>query len=291
MPVIGLRPIHVFGTNFMARYPALFMRIHKTAGEALVKQICDRLPADAVCPEEFEWQVRGLAAADLRRFSFFQGHISPASLSAVFMPLRVFTMLRSPRERLLSCFFYWKEGSKHARTKFFDALASMSLLDFLSSDDPLIRRVTWNVQARLLAGGQFGGVDEQRQAVFGPWLPEADLAETAIRALDRLAFVGTAERYELTLRMAYELLELGDPPLPERINVTATRPVSYNALLAVPPINDALSRLTAVDQVVYDEVRMRLDRMETGEASPSNSDATVFSGQGARRREPPKVAG
>ena len=34
----------------MARQPMLFMRIHKTAGEALAKQVCDRLPADAICP-------------------------------------------------------------------------------------------------------------------------------------------------------------------------------------------------------------------------------------------------
>jgi hypothetical protein len=243
----------------MARQPTLFMRIHKTAGEALAKQIRDRLPAETVCPEEFEWRVRALPTATLRRFSFFQGHISPAALSAVFTPLQVFTMLRAPRERLLSCFFYWKEGSKNARSEFFDAIAGMSLLEFLGSEEPIIRRVTWNVQARLLAGGQFGGVDQQRQNVFGPWLAESDLATEATRALDRFAFVGVTAKYEMSLRGVYALLELGEPPPPERINVTDRKPASYDELLAIPEITAALSRLTWADQLVYDAACRRLD--------------------------------
>jgi hypothetical protein len=245
----------------MARQVTLFMRIHKTAGEALAKQICDRLPEETVCPEVFEWKVRNLAPAELRRFSFFQGHISPSALSAVFAPLRVFTMLRAPRERLLSCFFYWKEGSKHARGEFFEAIAPMSLLEFLRSENPIIRRVTWNAQARLLAGGQFGAVDPQRQAVFGPWLAESDLAGEAVRALDRFVFVGTAQSYEMSLREIYALMELGEPPPPERINVTATKPANCDDLLGIPEIADALSRLTEADQIVYDAVCLRLDRV------------------------------
>jgi hypothetical protein len=248
----------------MADQPTLFMRIHKTAGESLAKQICDRLSPDTVCPEEFEWRVRNLPLTELRQFSFFQGHISPSTLSAAFIPLRVITMLRAPRERLISCFFYWKEGSKHARSEFFDAIAGLSLVEFLRSEDLIIRRATWNVQARLLAGGQFGGVDWQRQNVFGPWLGGSDLATEAVCALDRFAFVGICERYEASLRGVYALLELGEPPLPERLNVTSSRRPGYDELLAIPEIADSLARLTEADQIVYDEACRRLDRDTSG---------------------------
>jgi hypothetical protein len=244
--------------NLMGRQPTLFMRIHKTGGEALAKQLRDRLPADTVCPTEFEWEIRNLSQDSLSRFSFFQGHISPSSLTGAFAPLRVFTMVRSPRERLLSCYFYWKEGSKHARTEFFDTIAGMSLIDFLRSDQPVIRRATWNVQARLLAGGQFGGDDTLRQNVFGPWIGDDDLAVEAINALDRYAFVGVTEEYETSLRKAYELLALGEPPPPERINGTPSRPASYTELLAEPEIANALSRLTATDQIIYNAARQKL---------------------------------
>lgn len=242
----------------MVCHPTLFMRIHKTASEALAKQVCDRLTAEVVCPNEFEWQVRNLSFPDLRQFSFFQGHITPSSLKAAFPDLRVFTMVRSPRARLLSCFFYWKEGSKHARTEFFDAIAGMSLLEFLHCDIPVIRRATWNVQARLLAGGQFGGVDTLRQNVFGPWLGADDLAGEAVRALDRYDFVGVTEEYAKSLGMAYALLELGDPPPPERINVTPSGRGSYADLLSDPEIDHALARLTHADQIVYEAARRRL---------------------------------
>jgi hypothetical protein len=238
----------------------LFMRIHKTAGTALAKQVCDRLAADVVCPAKFEYQVRNLPVAELRQFSFFDGHISPTALSAMLRPLRVFTMLRSPKERLLSCFFYWKEGSKHARSEFFDAISSVSLVEFLRSEDPVIRRATWNVQARLIAGGQFGDADGHRQNVFGPWLGGSDLATEAVRALDRFAFVGTAEEYEASLRGVYALLGLGEPPPPEWVNVTSVRPASYGELLAIPEIDDALSRLTEFDQIVYNAAYRGLDR-------------------------------
>jgi hypothetical protein len=244
---------------FMTGPPTLFMRIHKTASEALAKQVCDRLPANTICPAEFEWQVRELPAAELRRFRFFQGHITPSSLSATFFPLRVFTMLRAPKERILSCFFYWKEGSKYAKTEFFDEISQLSLAEFLRSENPLIRRATWNVQARLLAGGQFGGADPLRQNVFGPWLPEADLAVEAVRALERFAFVGVAERYETSLHRAYALFELGEPPPSERLNVTSVKPASYHELLVTPEIADALSGLTRADQIVYDAACRRLD--------------------------------
>lgn len=238
--------------------PTLFMRIHKTAGEAMAKQILDQLPPDRVCPQHFEWQVRNLPLATLRQFDFFQGHISPSALSATGAPLRVFTMLRDPRERLLSCFFYWKHGSKSGKGEFFEAIAPLSLLDFLRSHDPIIRRSTWNVQARLLAGGQFGGVDQQRQNVFGPWLPEPDLAAEALRGVARFAFVGVAEQYEVSLRRTYSLMALGEPPAPEQINVTVSKPASYESLLADPEIVEALSQLTGADQVVYDAVLQTL---------------------------------
>ena len=243
----------------MPRRPTLFMRIHKTAGEALAKQISDRLPPDAVCPEQFEWRARALPLATLRQFSFFHGHMTPPTLSAAFPSLQVFTMLREPRERLLSCFFYWKAGARTMRNEFFDAIAPLSLPEFLRSDEPVIRRVTWNVQARLLAGGQFGGVDQLRQNVFGPWVRDRDLAGEAVRGMDRFAFIGITERYQASLQAAYTLLDLGQPPPPERINTTSERPVSYDALLETPDINDALRRLTEADQFVYDEACRRFD--------------------------------
>ena len=255
----------------MTRQPTLFMRIHKTAGEALVKQIRDRLPAETICPQEFDWQIHNLPLTSLRRFSFFQGHISPSSLSAALASLRVFTMVRAPGERLLSCFFYWKEGSKHAKTEFFDTIARMSLLDFLYSEEPIIRRATWNVQARLIAGGHFGGHDSLRQNVFGPWLSEVDLAAEAVRALGRFAYVGVAERYEAAVHALFAALDLGKPPPPELINVTSARPSSYAELLGAPEIAEALSRLTWADQTVYDAVYARVEREESYQRSRSAS--------------------
>jgi hypothetical protein len=110
----------------------------------------------------------------------------------------------------------------------------------------------------LLAGGQFGGADHLRQNVFGPWTADSDLAGEAVRALDRFALVGIAENYEATLSGVFTLLGLGEPPRPEIINVTVAKPVSYQELLAMPEICDALSRLTWADQIAYDAASSKL---------------------------------
>jgi hypothetical protein len=252
--------------------PFLFMRIHKTASEALQKQIFDRVPKEDVCPLEFEWAVRTLSDTRLRTYRYFSGHISPAALSETVGPPLVLTMLRDPRERLLSCYYYWKAGASHATGAFFDAIRGLSLLGFLRCPNPIIRRATWNTQARLLAGGQFGPTDEYRQIVYGPWLGRDDLAAEAIHALGRYALVGITEHYELSLRRACELLELGPPPAPERLNITMAKPASYAPPLADPEIVAALDALTDADRAVYQVARSRL----LGEAFSSGIQTGVI---------------
>jgi hypothetical protein len=178
----------------MLHQPTLFMRIHKTAGEALAKQIRDRLPAEAFV-EQFEWQVRSLPLTTLRQFSFFQGHISPSALSTTFAPLRVFTILRAPMERLLSCFFYWKQGANSAKANSSRRSRHCHcLISAFGGPDPSTRHVEC---AGPIAGRwQFGGADHQRQNVFGPWLSSP--GGRSLRALPRFAFVGVAESRGLT---------------------------------------------------------------------------------------------
>ena len=148
-------------------------------------------------------------------------------------------------------------------------------LPILSSEDPAIRRATWNVQARLLAGGQFGDLDALRQNVFGPWLTDSNLASEAVRALDRFALVGVAERYRTTLHRAYALLDLGAPPPPEQVNVTPTKPATYRELELTPEIAGALSRLTWADQIVYDAACQRLDDQALAASFPPRIQADI----------------
>jgi hypothetical protein len=67
--------------------------------------------------------------------------------------------------------------------------------------------------------------------------------------------------------MAYALLELGDPPPPERINVTPPGHRSFAELLLDPEIAHALASLTMADQVVYEAARQRLGVQSLGASS------------------------
>jgi hypothetical protein len=236
----------------------LFLHIHKTAGTSLKRQLLQSVPPREVCPYPFEWQVRQADYATLSRFTFFFGHISPLALPFTPSSFDRITMLREPRVRLLSAFAYWKKTS-NLHNEFFRAVAPLTLLQFLRDDSPLIRQATWNVQARLLAGGHFGTTDELRTNVIGPDIDPNELANQAEENFGMFTLIGTVERYAESLRLARTLLGLPDSPVDEVHNRSGVTPESYVQLMSDPDVAEALHARTAIEARVYAAAMLRLD--------------------------------
>jgi hypothetical protein len=241
----------------------LFMHIHKTAGTAMSKQLFSHWPGHQICPARFECQVLRIDPVQLSQFTIFFGHITPAALAPVVGPLKYMTILREPRTRLLSAYFFWKDiAARSQNNGFFRRLRDLSLLEFLQSNDPLIWRATWNVQARLIAGGRYGATNDCRTNVFGPQGSPEEISRAAMSGLDRFELVGIAEHYLDTMALAFRLQ--GDeiqPPAPELHNVGANKPEGgYEPFLADAHIAAALERLTDIDVQIYEAASARLSR-------------------------------
>ena len=238
-----------------------FLHIHKTAGTSLKRQLFQNLPADIMCPCDFEWQVRQLDPAELKRFAIFCGHISAAALPFAASELTQITMLREPRVRLLSALAFWKAIAPHnLNNAFFRAVAPLSLLEFLRDDSPIIRRATWNVQARLLAGGHFGPSNDLRTNVYGPDVDADQLVERAEIGLQSFALVGISERYAESLGLARDLLGLPGPRTPEAHNISGRSPEVYLRVMDDPDVAAALNERTEIDSAIYAAALRRLDR-------------------------------
>jgi hypothetical protein len=235
--------------------PTLFIHIHKTAGTSLLQQLADEVGREHICPHPFEWQIRMTPKIELAKYRIYAGHLSASALQFVVGDLQCITMLREPRVRLLSAYFYWKSQSgSQPRHAFYERIAQMSLMDFLTDDDPIIVRATWNVQARIVAGGQFGGMNDHRTNIFGPDLSPAELAVAAVERLGRFRLVGITERYAESVALLFRLFDL-DPGRARTLHTLNFREpgVSYSELLGDPMIAAALKHRTEIDTLVYEK--------------------------------------
>jgi hypothetical protein len=145
----------------------VFLHIAKTAGTTLHRLLCANFEPAEICPERLS--LKHLRPDDLSRFHLFSGHYQWDDVCAVPDPKRVVTVLREPRERILSLYYFWRShtwehidrhdliGPRAARTR--------SLLEFLHSPESILREAIDNCFARSLVGrSQFSEVARSRPA-------------------------------------------------------------------------------------------------------------------------------
>lgn len=93
-----------------------FLHLHKTAGTS-VRSFLERFfRPEEICPAGFRHQFQALSSDQLRRYRMFAGHLDWEELDQVEGPSFTFTVLREPRERLLSYYFFMRaEAVRMAR--------------------------------------------------------------------------------------------------------------------------------------------------------------------------------
>jgi hypothetical protein len=97
----------------------IFLHLRKTGGTALHNALIQHFPPEAVCGERFN-KPMNWKPEDLARYTVFSGHFSYSSLARIPGPKHIFTVLRDPREQLLSFFKFLK----HHKRNHFEAQGS-----------------------------------------------------------------------------------------------------------------------------------------------------------------------
>lgn len=187
----------------------IHLHIPKTAGVTL-RQIVDRqYPPNAILtlqtPETEHWpELHALRIDQEQTVSLIRGHFSYGIHTLLQRPVRYFTLLRDPVERIISLYYYGLEGRSkwiHERIR----QDNMTLADFAAGDFPQ----TNNHQTRLISGDPEGG------------------PESLSRAMENLEchfdVVGVSERFDETLLLLRKLLGWKNVHYYRR-NVTRNRP-------------------------------------------------------------------
>lgn len=104
----------------VAAPPIVFLHIPKTAGQTVHNELARAVGADAVSPIRVHTQAATAQGQFPPDFRLYSGHIDWEALETIPRPRFVFSILRDPRERIASFYFYLL---KEARILPQDALA------------------------------------------------------------------------------------------------------------------------------------------------------------------------
>jgi hypothetical protein len=224
----------------------ILLHIPKTAGTSLREALATQFPEERICPERFD-NLAAWPVEKLEQFEFFAGHFSYNTLSRIPGELSIVTMLREPRSRLLSDYYFAKSHTWDHINRNAPKLALAKRLP-LSEYFKYLRREIRVVSPMVVMLGA----------------GDLDLAK---RNLENMTAVGLSESADDSLRNI--TWRFGLKPMLEmpRLNVTGER-VSDPAFEKTPPEREELTdqtrqlidAITEKDRILYDHAKRIFER-------------------------------
>jgi uncharacterized membrane protein YkvA (DUF1232 family) len=239
-----------------------FLHLEKTAGMSLVAALAEQfhpLQIDddlrRAFPPHVLTPLPPFLLPRVRRCAFVWGHYDLPSLRRLGPDRFTFTVLREPAARVVSLYLYWRGQAAldlgwNGMNQPVLAAQRLTLAEFLHATDPFITNYIDNFYVRRLTG--LYATEEGDPLLAHP----DDVLDQALAALDSLDYVGLTEDADGCLAQLGERLGFTPPRGVPRLNVTRPSPES-GAAAADPVVQAALTRLTRLDQVVYEAARRR----------------------------------
>jgi len=170
-----------------------FHHIPKTGGSSLTAALSKKFASFEIFP----WHHSRLDLfnqADLMPFRFFHGHFALFDFDYIPRPARMLTLIREPRERILSLYHYWRSFRKDAVPKYephhSGVAKSVGLASFLSLPNPSLRITIDNALVQAYLPYPLRGRNQTLAAA-----PET-IVDDALQALDGMAAFGILERFD-----------------------------------------------------------------------------------------------
>ena len=247
-----------------------FLHLEKTAGSSLIAALAAQFhplqihsDTDRRGRSPDQQRRRHEAEASHRAAAVVWGHYDLPALRRLDgdQPCFRFCLLREPRQRILSLYYFWRSNEEE-RSESVRFAHENRLLAFLRVQNPVIRNDVDNMYVRRLTGlYATASADPLRDA------PEASLA-AALEALDSLDFVGISNRLGDSLSVLGQMLDFTPPARTPEVNVQSN--AERNTLLPVrptarepltPAIEAELDRLTRLDIMLYRHAEQRFQRL------------------------------
>lgn len=240
----------------------VFLHVPKCGGTTLHTVLARHFDPGQICPERFNG-LRGRRLEELASYTFFSGHFDLESCQALLgRDTRVVTMLREPRARLVSLYYFLtihRPGTEPATASMISLARSMSAEAFFAH--PLVRRHASirNAMVSLFTQPHWGvrweATESQLQDDDPVLTDPMGAVDKALDALESLSGFGLLERFapSLALISASLGLPLTSEPAQQvtddmRLRDTldyAERPDLTPELIAI------LDELTEADRLFY----------------------------------------
>ncbi len=254
--------------------PVSFLHFEKTAGTTVLGSLCQQFHPVQIDPDPYRSMAPHVlsafpshAAARLDRHQLVHGHYDFPALRRLGRARFIFTMLREPRSRILSLYYFWRATDPALLGAPGDNLNvrfahEHDLLAFLNARDPLIANYIDNVYVRRLIGCY--ATSAEPDPLHEQPARSLDLA---LQALDTLDLVGITESTQASLAVLTVRLD-GEPAgraviLNDAESNRQNRPGDYRLIERQPmtvAIEAALDRLTVLDREIYAAASARLKK-------------------------------
>ena len=221
-----------------------FLHIGKTAGTSLQHALFEAMPDAAIFHESLP-NFDTVSPAELAINDLVIGHFTYHHVAKLRPDRFLMTFLREPVDRVISSYHFLRSGSplSNYSERAIEAAKVLTLRDFLLSDDPGVRMVTENCQAKWLA---YDIRPKHQSRIF-------DLRGQAERNLSTFDLVGIVEYFDQSIAALSQ--EIGvDVPV-KRLNVTETRFIE-----AAPSSDDIelIRQLNSVDTALYASAKKKV---------------------------------
>ncbi len=247
--------------------PVTFLHLEKTAGMSVVAALTAEfhpLQIDAdprrAFPPHVLTPLPPFLLPRVRRCKLVWGHYDIPSIRRLGGGRFTFTFLREPRARILSLYRYWRGqaaldlGWNGMNQPVLEA-QRLDLAAFLRSENPVVVNYLDNFYVRRLTGAYVMGAGPDALAED----PQGCL-QAALAALDSLDFVGLTEDADGSFRQLAARLNMETAPRVPRVNVTRAVPTKQAEAARAPDVQQALARLTSLDQIVYEAAVRRYEK-------------------------------
>lgn len=228
----------------------VFLHIPKTAGTTVRQALYGNFGSADTFPDT-NW-IGHYPANVISKYRLFAGHFTMHDIEHVPAPKHVFTILREPRQRIVSYYRYRRArdaGKPVAGADPLGARLSLPLKDFLR--DPVVRtaKTIFNTQARFLYCIR-GDVGRTRVRRFG--MDRAFTLDNILANLSSLDGVGLVEELDAFMARYFARMQLKIPKGLRRSNVTDDLAASAATREPRPPLDDETNAL--LDELVeFDE--------------------------------------
>ncbi|WP_206932221.1 sulfotransferase family 2 domain-containing protein [Roseococcus thiosulfatophilus] len=242
-------------------HPAILVFLHlpRTGGTTLHEALSKHHAPDEICPMRLN-RLEVLPPEDIARYRFFSGHYRFEHVALTPTPRVTVTVLREPRERVVSLWQHWRRHwpSVTHKNEGVQLAQELGLRDFLRSDHLEVLEAFDNALARQLAGD----CRARAPGVYTRWawkdrapLTEEEIVEAACRNLssfDLVGFTGALDPFHAAVcaRMGWS----GPAHLPRTNGHDQEVPGLYAVPdEPIPPETQVeLDRVTRLDRRVWD---------------------------------------